>query len=140
MSIVDIRIEGLDKLTVDIERLRNDASFKWPKEIMDTASEMMKDAIANEAVGSLKDKVIVEITHDTRRVIVDSPYAIYVNDGTGPSFGRYVPAIGRRLVNPPRGIHPGVPATHFFDRGVGFATTSILGYVHRKLNEYIMEI
>lgn len=146
---VDIRIMGLDKLTVDIERLREDASFRWPREILDGAAEMMADAIRNEATGSLKDKVIIEETKDKRRVIVDSPYAVFVNDGTGPSPGRYVPAIGRRLVSGRRrtpksgvvsfdiGMHPGRPATHFFDRGVKFATASIYGFVHRRLYEYL---
>lgn len=135
---VDIRIEGLDKLIVDIERMRKEASFRWPEEILDGAAEMMADSIRDEATGSLKDKVIIERTKDTRRVIVDSPHAVFVNDGTGPSRGRYVPAIGKRLVRGANiGIHPGIKATHFFDRGVRTATASILGYVHRKLYEYL---
>jgi len=165
MSLVDIRIEGLDKLTVDLEQLRADASFRWPKEILDTSAEMMRDSIVREAVGSLRDKVIIEVEHNSRRVTVDSPYAVYVNDGTGPSAGRYVPAIGKRLTGgkgikreyyqrtafravktgrfvatPNIGMHPGIRGSHFFDRGVEFATTSILGFVHRKLYEYILEI
>ena len=141
-----------DVRIVDIERMRKDSSIRWPEEILNESAEMMRDAIRDEATGSLRDKVIIERTKDMRRVIVDSPYAVFVNDGTGPSRGRYVPAIGRRLVSGRRrtpksgvvnfdiGMHPGTCATHFFDKGVGFATTSIYGLVHRKLNEYIMEI
>lgn len=148
---VDIRIVGLDKLTADIERIRKDASFRWPKEILDRTGEMMADAIRDEATGSLKDKVVIEETKNRRRVIVDSPHAVFVNDGTGPSPGRYVPAIGRRLVKGRRrtpksgvvsfdiGMHPGRPATHFFDNAVRNVTPDILGYVHRKVYEYLME-
>jgi len=143
MSVVDIRILGLRELTADIERIRKDASFRWPKEILDESAEMMAESIRDEApkgaTGKLRNSVIIEETHDKRSVIVDSPYGRFVNDGTGPSPGRYVPAIGKRLVNPPRGMHPGVPATHFFDKGVGYATSRIFGMVHRKLYEYLME-
>jgi len=157
---VDITIRGLDELTADIERLRKDSSFRWPKEILDTSAEMLRDAIVDEAPGSIKDTVVIEATGDTRRVVVESPHAVFVNDGTRPSPGRYVPAIGKRLVATTRvmfgvkrlpsgvrvmqtrniGMHPGTKATHFFDRGVRFATSSILGYVHRKLYEYLLEI
>jgi len=137
---VDIRIEGLDKLTADIERIRRDASFRWPKEILDTSSEMMADAISDEAVGSIKDSVIVEEMGDKRRVVVDSPHARFVNDGTGPSPGRYVPAIGRRLVRGENiGMHPGIRASHFFDKAVRYTIPRILGYVHRRLYEFLLE-
>lgn len=139
---VDIRIKKLDKLTVDIERLRQGSSVRWPKEILDTAGEMMKDSIVDEApgrTGELKDSVRVETTKDTRTVIVGAPHGRFVNDGTGPSPGRYVPAIGRRLVRGTNiGMHPGTRATHFFDNGVRFAIPRILGYVHRKVYEYLM--
>jgi len=138
---VDIRIEGLEELTADIERIRNEASFRWPKEILDEASEMMADEIRDQAKGSIKDAVVVEGTGDQRRVVVDSPHARFVNDGTGPSPGRYVPAIGRRLVDTARniGVHPGIKASHFFDNAIRMVTPRIYGLVHRKLYEYLME-
>jgi len=40
-------------------------------------------------------------------------YAKYLEEGTGPSPGAYIPAIGKRLVNPPRGVHPGIKARPF---------------------------
>jgi len=43
-------------------------------------------------------------------------YALFINSGTKESPGRYVPSIGKRLVNPPEGMHPGVKATHFIER------------------------
>lgn len=143
MSFVDIKILGLDELTVDIKRLREGASFRWPKEIMDGSAEMMKDAIRDETPrgpsGDLKNSVIIETSHDMRRIIVDSPYGVYVNDGTGPSPGRYVRALGKRLINPPRGMHPGIKATHFFDKGVEFASSRIVGFMYRKIGEFLRE-
>lgn len=132
---------GLNELTVDIERLRAGASFRWPKEIMDGAGEMMRDSIRNEAprgrTGDLKNSVIIEVSSDLRRIIVDSPYGVYVNDGTNPSFGAYIPAIGKRSRR--YGIHPGIAATHFFDRGVEFASSRVIGFMYRKIGEYLRE-
>ena len=138
---VDIRILGLEELTADIERIRQEASFRWPEEILDESAEMMSDEIRDQAKGSIKDSVRIEPAKDKRSVIVDSPHAVFVNDGTGPSPGRYVPAIGKRLINPARdiGMHPGIRATHFFDRAVEMVTARILGFVHRKVYEYLME-
>lgn len=137
---VDIRIVGLEELTADIERLRKDASFRWPEEILDGSAEMMRNEIRDEApkgaTGALKDSVRIETMHDKRRVIVDSPYGVAVNEGTKPSPGRYVPAIGKRIKS---GMHPGTRANPFFDRAVGYVTPRILGFVHRKLYEYLME-
>ena len=139
---IEISIKGLDTLTADIERIRKGASFRWPEEILDGAGEMMKDEVVDQAplgrTGELKDSVRVEKTKDTRRVVVDSPYGRFVNEGTDPSFGRYVPAIGKRLVNPQRGIHQGVPATHFFDNAITYVTPRIFWYVHRKLYEFLL--
>ena len=143
MSLVDIRIINLEELTADIERIRQEASFRWPEEILDGSAEMMKDEVRDQAprgrTGELAESVQVEMMADARRVVVNSPHGRYVNDGTGPSPGRYVPAIGKRLINPPRGMHPGIRATHFFDRAVEMVTARILGFVHRKVYEYLME-
>ena len=42
-------------------------------------------------------------------------YAGYVHDGTGPSPGRYVPAIGVRIKS---GMHPGQKANPFMQRAL----------------------
>jgi hypothetical protein len=43
----------------------------------------------------------------TYKVISTARYASYLNDGSAPSYGRYVPAIGKRLINGEAGMHPG---------------------------------
>jgi len=47
-------------------------------------------------------------------------YATYVITGTSPSPGRYVPAIGKRLVSGKRkiGIHPGMKPNPFMNRAL----------------------
>ena len=57
-------------------------------------------------------------------------YAPYVEFGTGPSPGRYVPAIGRRLVNPPRGVHPG-NIGKFGPRGLRFVEKTYNSLIER---------
>ncbi len=58
---------------------------------------------------------------DLRSTIVVGPtvrYGTYVDKGTSPSGGRYVPFLGRRLVTERAdfGRHPGIRGTHFIDR------------------------
>ena len=143
MSILipDIRIEGLDELIVDIERMRRAARFRWPNEVMDRAANIMAEEIEEKApkgrTKRLSESVRVETAPDLRRVVVDSPYGVHVNEGTGPSPGRYIPAIDRRLIDPRRdiGIHPGVPATHFFDNAIELA----LPRIWQMYNQYMLE-
>jgi hypothetical protein len=55
----------------------------------------------------------------TYKLINTARYASYLNDGSAPSYGRFVPAIGRRLVNgaPTKiGMHPGNRPYHFIER------------------------
>lgn len=50
-----------------------------------------------------------------RKAIVrtNTGYGGYVNDGIGPSPGRYVPAIAKRIRS---GTHPGFPGRHFKEK------------------------
>ncbi len=140
MSFLDIKILGLDELTADIKRLRDGSSVRWPKEILDQSGEMMADAVRSEAprgaTGQLANSVSVDESSNTRRVTVNSPYGRMVNDGTGPSPGRYVRAIGKRIKT---GIHPGTRANPFFDRAISMVSSRIYGLVHRKVYEYLLE-
>jgi len=65
-------------------------------------------------------------------------YGIFVERGTAPSPGRYVPAIGKRLVRPSRrnprvGEHPGTPANPFMFR-------TLLDLEHRAIPSIIQEL
>ncbi len=48
-------------------------------------------------------------------VIVESPlrYAEFVNRGTAPSLGRYVPVLDRRIRT---GVHPGIIGTRYLEK------------------------
>ena len=130
-GVFDIEIRGLDELIVTIERLRRAARFRWPNVVMNRAADIMAEEIGHHApVGrtrSIVDSVTVESGPDMRKVVVGAPHAVFVNEGTGPSPGRYVPAIDRRLKRKKGGIgiHPGVRATHFFDNAIEAAVPRI---------------
>ena len=51
------------------------------------------------------------------------PYARFLDEGTRPSPGRYVPAIDRRLTISRLGIHPGITATNFLKKSERQAIT-----------------
>lgn len=89
----------------DAEKLKEGIKrFIW-----DIADEIQRIADKNVPVdsGNLKRSGNVRYGETYAVVGYNAPYAQYVHDGTRPSPGRFVPAIGKRLVNPPRGTHPG---------------------------------
>lgn len=125
MSLVRIEMIGIEPLQADIERIRSEASFRWPKEILDGAAEMMRDEVKNMApkgpTGELANSVEIEETKDGRTVVVKAKHGKFVNDGTKASEGRYIPGIGKRYINEPGhlagryakriGMRPGVSKT-----------------------------
>ena len=77
------------------------------------------EANAPVRTGALRSSIRVFVEGNSVSITPTVPYAIYVNEGTRPSPGRYVPAIGKRLVNPTLpsfGMHPGVMGQHFVER------------------------
>ena len=98
------------------------------KKTVDLIYETMKQE-APVHTGRLRDSIRVEWSESEARIGPTVPYAKYVICWTRPSPGRYVPKIGKRLVNPrfyharsgkilPRdiGMHPGTPANPFVER------------------------
>ena len=123
------RIIGLDELKADLTRLSRIARIHWPNKILDNAAWEIEMSIKQYAPAGIGETVVTEKGPDRRTIIVTHPAAVFVNDGTRPSPGRYVPAIGKRLVSGRRrtkksgvvqnvniGMHPGIRATHFFER------------------------
>ena len=49
------------------------------------------------------------------KVVIESPldYAKFMNQGTAPSLGAYIPRLGRRIRT---GIHPGVRGTRYLEK------------------------
>lgn len=77
------------------------------------------EATAPVRTGALRSSIRVFVEGNSVSVMPTVPYAIYVNEGTRPSPGRYVPTIGKRLVNPALpsfGMHPGIRGQHFVER------------------------
>jgi hypothetical protein len=68
--------------------------------IVDMAQELNRDYVPRGATGKLQSSFRVERSERSVRFYWDVPYAKYVDEGTKPgSPGRYVPAIGKRLIN-----------------------------------------
>jgi len=96
-------------------------------------AESMKELLLREAKDSLSRVGIVSWTHHlkrsfkfvgiessggvtTYRVVNTARYASYLDMGVAPSAGRYVPALGKRLVNASAmGMHPGNKPYRFVD-------------------------
>jgi len=51
------------------------------------------------------------------------PYARYQNDGTRPSFGRYIPRLGKRSKTV--GMHPGFQGHHFIEETEEFINSVV---------------
>jgi hypothetical protein len=63
------------------------------------ASRLNREIVPRGATGKLQDSFKSEQTEKSVRFWWDAPYAKMVDEGTRESSGRYVPAIGKRLVN-----------------------------------------
>jgi len=70
----------------------------------------------------------------TVEVFSNLPYAKFLDEGTQPSIGRYVPQIDRRLTISRLGIHPGIRATNFLQKSKA-EVFSITNRVHRDLQK-----
>ncbi len=64
-------------------------------------------------------------------VAVGVKYRIYVHEGTKPSPGRYVPAIGKRIKT---GMHPGQKANPFLRNAVKESEKEIENYLVQAIN------
>ncbi|MBS7626870.1 HK97 gp10 family phage protein [Candidatus Bathyarchaeota archaeon] len=91
------------------------------KVIFDTAQIVVgrMRGLAPVRTGMLKASITIQREGGKVSVGPTAPYAIYVVSGTRPSPGRYVPSIGRRLVDskhPSFGMHPGIAPNPFVER------------------------
>ena len=76
--------------------------------------------------GFMKNSRTREIQGNKGIVRVTASYAGFVNDGTGPSPGRYVAAIGKRIRT---GTHPGQKGQHFLEKSVQAAIPRIQAFL-----------
>jgi len=121
-----IRIENLSETVIAVERASRIARIYVPNKILDEIANTIMDRMLYNCPigdGELKDSAYIESGPDRREIGFSAPHAIHVEEGTQGSPGRYVPAIGKRLVNvtkwnPSIGRHPGTPATHFFEKSI----------------------
>ena len=120
--LVNLRIRSR-AAEITVKRLGAYARTRWPRAaIHSLARRGLQIVTENSPMGKTKQlKNSWRIEHQTaaRKVITsDCEYASYVEEGIGPSPGRYVPVIERRLVKPSKrnpniGTHPGFPGRWF---------------------------
>ena len=116
------------KITIDLSEFlrvwkeKTDALKEAIRRGLEEAGALAKSEIESRApvrTGALRSSVVVDVEGNTATVGPAATYAPYVEFGTRASPGRYVPAIGKRLVNPSLphfGMHPGIRATHFVEQ------------------------
>jgi len=101
---------------------KTDAVKEAIRRALEEAGALVKREMETQApvrTGALRSSITVDVEGDRAIVGPNVAYAPYVEFGTRPSPGRYVPAIGKRLVNPALphfGMHPGIKATHFVEK------------------------
>jgi len=109
---------------------------------LDKVATLAKEYMREEApcrTGRLRDSITIFTPSETERVVrPTAEHAVYVHFGTKPSPGRYVPAIGRRLVRGRAGkgkigTHPGIKPNPFVRR----AYERLIEYVDSHLSEIL---
>ena len=123
VKLWDVNVEGVVSW---IARLEYMSRIYLPNKVLNKGAEeilkCVKRYCPRGATGQLYNSLHIDTIPDARVVTSHLPYARYVEEGTNPSPGRYVPDIGKRLVkpsvrNPTIGWHPGQKAQWFFLRG-----------------------
>ena len=133
MSSIEITINTgqWDKNSPELTR----AAQALPERIAEGGSDIVYQELGLTIpvkTGNLKNSRIREVHGNTGSVIVTADYARYVNDGTGPSPGRYVPAIGKRIRT---GMHPGIKGQHYAEIAAQNAYSRIQTFVQDLLKE-----
>jgi len=135
------------KITVDLAEFsrvwkeKTEAIKEAIQQALEEAGALIKsemETLAPVRTGALRSSIMVDVEADRVTVGPQVPYAGFVEFGTRPSPGRYVPAIGKRLVNPALphfGMHPGIRATHFVERTALAAEPQLAEVFNRILAE-----
>jgi len=67
--------------------------------VITEANRLNREIVPRGLTGKLQDSFTVEQTDRSLRFYWSAPYAKFVDQGTSESAGRYVPVLGKRLVN-----------------------------------------
>ena len=139
-------------IIVDTSKLEGkvDNVDRWLHEhLLDTAQDSAQ-VISNDMYwrapfrnGMLAASISIERQADCVLIGPTVPYAYYVTKGTQPSPGRYVPAIGKRLVNPrlPHfGMHPGIRANPYIAETVQSTREAFAEDLQRKMSQRLSEM
>jgi hypothetical protein len=107
-----ITIEGLEKLQRTPELIK-----RIIKEAGYGVESIMKKKVPVKS-GRLKSSIATEIQNAGFTVIIapHTKYAQAINYGLPPSPGRYVPAIGKRLIPSGRGMWPGFKGRRYIEK------------------------
>lgn len=141
MDSVQLQLK-LEKLKVDFNAFKvavlNEVALLGKQTMMEEAPQGKTKAEGGKgAPGGLRNSIEEDIDDDSVKIYPTKEYAVFVELGTSPSPGRYVPAIGKRLVNPASGMHPGIPANPFVERTRAVVTGTIPIIVTEKINEHL---
>jgi len=123
--------EKTEGVRTAIQRALEEAGYAVKREM---------EGLSPVRTGALKGSITVILGEGNAWIGPTVPYAGFVEFGTRPSPGRYVPAIGKRLVNPALphfGMHPGIRATHFVERTALAAEPQVAEVFNRILGEVL---
>ena len=101
---------------------------------------MTMKSLAPVRSGKLSASITVE---QEGRIVYVGPtvdYARYVSGGTRPSPGRFVPAIGKRLINPNLpsfGMHPGIAPNRYIEETADITAARFGASLNQKFKEKI---
>jgi hypothetical protein len=91
---------------------------------------------------TLRSSIKTSFSDGGKKAVVEphKKYAKFVVVRTKASPGRYVPAIGKRLVNPPLGMHPGTPKDDFVGRAREYVKGEADGVISRVVSAFVKEV
>lgn len=128
--IVDIDTHRWDVKDEVLHRAVN----AFPEQAIEGGSMIMLDILQKNTpvrTGALKRSETRQVFGRSATVRSNTGYGGFVNDGIGPSPGRFVPAIGKRIRT---GTHPGFRGRHFKERTIDEANPIIKEFLQSMLD------
>ena len=132
---VKIDTRGMERKMAMVMQLYPEGIRSGIKRLADVTERRMRTE-SPVASGKLRASIVSEFRENgfVAEVKPTASHAKYVVTDTKASPGRYVPAIGKRLVNPPSGMHPGTKANDFVGRAREYVIGMSMNIMETEIN------
>lgn len=145
MSTLSVQVTGFDDFMKDVAQAGVDAGPLVNTALFNSALHVQNNVRerAPHQTGALQGNVLLQVDYPTAQITVESPYGIFVEEGTQPHEIR---PINKKALywsgafNPVKAVmHPGTKAQPFFQPGVD-ASVAYIDETFTKIMEKLITV